>query len=213
MTFTVAVFSTVVVYTLLAVLLLSLNIASLWRWWIKAGAILLTGAAFVGSYVAITGLLGWAAFNAFPERFSVVWTHIVDPDKEADLPGHLYLWVEEINAENISIAPPRAYEVAYTEEMAQQLYEAQEMLMQGEAVLGEMLEQQGNDQPLEEGAEESAESGSGRGEESDGEEENEAAAGGQQGVEGIAVGALLDLTGILELTAMPAPENMPGKPQ
>ena len=66
---TAALAGTVAVYVLLAVLLLSLSIASLWRWWIKAGAIIITMAAFAGAYVSISGLIGWPTTSPLPARF------------------------------------------------------------------------------------------------------------------------------------------------
>ena len=40
-------------YVVIAVLLLSLNFASRWNWWVKAGAILVTGIFFVQAYLHI----------------------------------------------------------------------------------------------------------------------------------------------------------------
>ncbi|MDO8360862.1 MAG: hypothetical protein Q7T08_12615 [Devosia sp.] len=53
-----ALFGTIAAYVLLAILLLSLNIASLWRWWIKGTAIVLTTLVFVVAHVSITGMIG-----------------------------------------------------------------------------------------------------------------------------------------------------------
>ena len=46
-------------YIALAVLLLSLNLTSLWRWWIKAGAIIATTIFFGVTFQALGGLTGW----------------------------------------------------------------------------------------------------------------------------------------------------------
>ncbi|MDB5535957.1 MAG: hypothetical protein JWQ65_832 [Devosia sp.] len=132
-----AIAGTVGAYVLLAVLLLSLNIASLWRWWIKAGAIVLTALVFVESYIAITGVVGWASTSTMPARFSLLATRIVEPDKLRDTPGHIYLWVEEIDDNQIVISPPRAYEVPYDVDMATEVASAQSQLEGGSDIMGE----------------------------------------------------------------------------
>jgi hypothetical protein len=132
-----AIAGTVGAYIVLAVLLLSLNIASLWRWWIKAGAIVLTALVFVGSYIAITDLVGWASTSTMPARFSLLATRIVEPDKLRDTPGHIYLWVEEIDDNQIVISPPRAYEVPYDVEMATEVASAQSQLEGGSDIMGQ----------------------------------------------------------------------------
>ncbi|MDB5530284.1 MAG: hypothetical protein JWR51_3387 [Devosia sp.] len=132
-----AIAGTVGAYIVLAVLLLSLNIASLWRWWIKAGAIVLTALVFIGSYIAITGLVGWASTSTMPARFSLLATRIVEPDKLRDTPGHIYLWIEEIDDNQIVISPPRAYEVPYDVEMATEVASAQSQLEGGSDIMGQ----------------------------------------------------------------------------
>lgn len=132
-----AIAGTVGAYIVLAVLLLSLNIASLWRWWIKAGAIVLTALVFVGSYIAITGVVGWASTSTMPARFSLLATRIVEPDKLRDTPGHIYLWIEEIDDNQIVISPPRAYEVPYDVDMATEVASAQSQLEGGSDIMGE----------------------------------------------------------------------------
>ena len=54
-----ALVATLAIYGLLAVLLLSLNIFSLWRWWVKALAIVLTGGALVVGALALNQVAGW----------------------------------------------------------------------------------------------------------------------------------------------------------
>jgi hypothetical protein len=133
-----ALIGTVAVYVLLALLLLSLNIFSLWRWWIKAGAIVLTTLAFILLYVSLTGLVGWPSNNKLPPRFSLVATRIVEPDKARGGPGHIYLWVEEVDEHQIPTTPPRGYEVAYSNDLAKKTDEAQQLLKGGQKVLGQV---------------------------------------------------------------------------
>jgi hypothetical protein len=133
-----ALLGTVAVYILLAILLLSLNIFSLWKWWIKAGAIIVTTLGFVATYLLLNGLVGWPTVNKLPPRFSLVATRIVEPDKARGAPGHIYLWVEEIDEHQIPVTPPRGYEVAFTNNLAKKTDEAQQLLKGGQKVLGQV---------------------------------------------------------------------------
>jgi hypothetical protein len=206
-----ALFGTIAVYILLAILLLSLNIASLWRWWVKLGAIVITTGVFIVAYVTITGLIGWPSPQAIPGRFSLLATRIIEPDKASGAPGHLYMWVEAIDDDNLPVSQPRNHEVVYTVKLANALYAAQQKLNSGQEVLGEMLDEEQNPQT------EGQEPGTG----DQGEEGNEAsdaegstgsdgnpqvgAASNQRGESG-GDGYLLDVTDSLQLSDMPPPD-------
>src|SRR5215470_2850771 len=91
----------VAVYIAMAVLLLSLNLFSLWRWWVKASAIVISGFFFAGSYFAVTALLGLPTGANVPDRFSLVATRTVEPNKANGDSGAIYLWVEQLNDKNV----------------------------------------------------------------------------------------------------------------
>jgi hypothetical protein len=127
----------VALFLVIAVLLLSLNLASLWKWWIKAGAIVITLGGMVALYFVVTGVIGWASTGAMPARFSLLATRIVEPDKLGGTPGRIFLWVEEVDDRQIVISPPRAFEVPYAVEIATDIAMAQAKLEGGGKVLGE----------------------------------------------------------------------------
>lgn len=126
----------VAAYVAVAVLLLSLNLTSHWVWWIKAGAIALTSGFFVASYVTIVSLLGWPTSSRPPERFNLLWSKVVDPDKKTGAPGSIYLWAEELDSANLPAGPPRAYELPYDEDLARRIAEAQKQREEGEEIMG-----------------------------------------------------------------------------
>ena len=132
-----ALLGTVAAYGLLALLLLSLNIFSLWRWWVKAGAMLLTAVVFIAAYVVISGLIGWPSESQLPMRFSLLHTKIEEPDKVNGRPGHVYLWVQEVDEHQLPVAPPRAFVMPYTVGLMKQASDNQERLDRGEEILGE----------------------------------------------------------------------------
>lgn len=127
----------VALFLLLVLLLLSLNLTSLWKWWIKAGAIVVTLGSVVVLYFAMTGLIGWASPGEMPRRFGLLATRIVEPDKLANLPGAIYLWVEEVDDRQIVISPPRAFQVPYKVEIATEVASAQQQIEGGGKVLGQ----------------------------------------------------------------------------
>lgn len=132
-----AIVGAVALFLLLSLLLLSLNLTSLWKWWIKAAAIVVTLASVVVLYFTMTGLIGWASPGEMPKRFSLLSTRIVEPDKLSNLPGHIYLWVEEVDDRQIVTSPPRAFEVPYKVEIASDVATAQKQLEGGGKVLGQ----------------------------------------------------------------------------
>jgi hypothetical protein len=127
----------VALFLVLALLLLSLNLTSLWRWWIKAIAIVVTLGSVVVLYFTMTGLVGWASPGQMPARFSLLSTRIVEPDQLNNLPGHIYLWVEEVDDRQVVVSPPRAFEVPYKVEIASDVATAQKQIEGGGKVLGE----------------------------------------------------------------------------
>lgn len=147
--------ATVAGYVVMAVLLLSLNLTSRWRWWIKGGAIIVTGLFFFATYLSIVSLLGWpAGQNRLPTSFALISTHIVEPDAFTGDDGAIYLWVEELDEDNFVVGQPRAIRLAYSEPQAENVENAQGLLDEGEQVAGEVGEtpQEGDEAEGEAGA-------------------------------------------------------------
>src|SRR5215212_7896239 len=128
----------VVAYVAIAMLLLSLNVFSLWRWWVKAAAIVISGLFFIGSYFAVTALLGFPTKANVPERFSLVATRTVEPNKASGESGSIFLWVEELNDKNVPSRLPISYQLGYSEALAETVTAAQKRLNAGESVEGSL---------------------------------------------------------------------------
>jgi len=140
-----AVFGTVAAYVVVTVLLLSLNLTSLWRWWIKAAAMLVTTAFFVGTYYAIAGLLGWPSAAALPDRFAFLSSKIVEPNKANGAPGAIFLWIQEIDDNNVPTGAPRAYQMAFTTGTAKDVSDAQSKKQAGKDIMGKTSDKQGKE--------------------------------------------------------------------
>jgi hypothetical protein len=125
-------------YLLLAVLLLSVNLTSWWRWWIKAGAVVLTTGFFGVTYLAVNGLMGWPTAQRLPPRFNLVWTKVVEPDKKTNSAGAVYIWAEALDENNVPARIPRSYQLAYTDALARKIEAVQEEREMGTEVLGRL---------------------------------------------------------------------------
>ena len=118
-------------YVVVAVLLLSLNLASPWHWGLKAAAIVITTGFFGVSYLSTTGLIGWPSEARVPEHFQLHWATVVEPDKLNGLPGSIYLWIEAVDENNMLAGTPRAFRVPYSRELADRIGHAKERIEQG----------------------------------------------------------------------------------
>jgi hypothetical protein len=118
-------------YVVIAVLLLSLNLTSGWRWGVKAAAIAVTTGFFGVSFASITGLIGWPSQARVPEHFQLHWATVVEPDKLNGLPGSIYLWLEALDESNVPAGTPRAFRVPYSRELADRIVRAKQRIEQG----------------------------------------------------------------------------------
>jgi len=118
-------------YVGLAVLLLSLNLASLWHWGLKAAAIVITTGSFGVFYLSTTGLIGWPTEARMPDHFQLHWATIVEPDKLNGLPGSIYLWIEALDENNTLAGTPRAFRVPYSRDLADRIGRAKQRIEQG----------------------------------------------------------------------------------
>ena len=126
----------VAAYGAVALLLLSLNLTSLWRPWIKAAAIVITTVLLATMLDSINGLMGWPTTQKPPPRFNLISTRVSEPDRKAHTPGHIYLWADELDENNIPSGRPRSYQLVYSEGLARKIAGAQELRDQGREVMG-----------------------------------------------------------------------------
>ncbi|MEE8276019.1 MAG: hypothetical protein V3R75_02560 [Alphaproteobacteria bacterium] len=126
-----AVIGIVIAYVLIAVLLLSMNLTSRWKWWIKAGTIVVTTGFFVQSFASIVGIVGWPSTSALPPAFKLHWGAIVEPNQFMGEKGVIYLWVEELDDNNVPMGVPRAFELPYSDDLAEKLDQATKNIQEG----------------------------------------------------------------------------------
>src|ERR1700730_15441420 len=118
-------------YVVMGVLLLSVGLTSPFRWWVKAAAIMVTSVFFIEAFFATKGLLGWPGSGRLPARFQLLWTRAVEPDPKSHDAGSIFLWVEEVDENNVPTGTPRSYRLAYTKPLADKALKAKDEIMSG----------------------------------------------------------------------------------
>jgi hypothetical protein len=118
-------------YVVLGVLLLAFGLTAPFRWWVKASAIVVTSLFFVEAFFSTKSLLGWPGTGRLPPRFQLLWTRVVEPDPKGHDAGSIFLWVEEVDENNVPTGTPRSYRLPYTKPMADRSLKARDEIMSG----------------------------------------------------------------------------------
>ena len=103
-----------IAYAAVAALLLNLNLATRYAWWVKGAAIVLVSGLYAGSWSGLSGLMGWATVATMPEDFRVLWIAMDEPDKATKEPGFIYFWVRELDEAGLPVGEPRAHRVVWS---------------------------------------------------------------------------------------------------
>jgi len=141
--FTFGISGLIAAYVLIALLLLSINLYSIWSWKIKGGTIIITSLFYIITYMSFPPLLGWPTGDNPPERFRLIAGHVEQPDKLTGDEGAIYLWMTQID-DLSSTTPPRAYEFPYLNAPHEVVYNATSKLNKGIPQLGEFDDEHDN---------------------------------------------------------------------
>jgi hypothetical protein len=120
----------------IGVLLLTLGLSSRFAWWVKAVAIVVTSLFFVEVFFATKDLLGWPRTGQLPARFQLLWVRLVEPDLKNSNPGAIYLWIEEVDDNNVPDGVPRSYRLPYSRPLADRAAKARDEIMSGKPQQG-----------------------------------------------------------------------------
>ena len=125
-------------FLVLCLLLLSLNLRSTWRWWIKAGAIVLTATFVLLFFAGLERLLGWPTGAPPPARFTLHAAVVHEPARRTGAPqgGAIYLWLQPESSAAATLAPPRAHVLPYSRALHEQVARAREQMQAGDRVEG-----------------------------------------------------------------------------
>jgi hypothetical protein len=120
-----------VAYVVMGLLLLGMGMTSRFAWWVKAMAIVITSVFFVEVFYATKGLLGWPDSEKLPAQFQLLWVRVAEPDAKIGDPGSVYLWIEELDDNNVPTGVPRAYRLPYSRPLAERSSKARDQIMKG----------------------------------------------------------------------------------
>jgi hypothetical protein len=134
-----------IAYVVMAVLLLCMGLTSRFAWWIKGVVIVVTSAFFIESLFLAGGFVGLARPRPPPHRFQLLWTRVVEPDPKVADPGAIYLWVEELDENNVPSGTPRSYKLRYTPPLADRSNKARDEIMSGNPQEGTASDMEGDD--------------------------------------------------------------------
>jgi hypothetical protein len=134
-----------IAYVVMAVLLLCMGLTSRFAWWIKGVVIVITSAFFIESFFATKSLLGWPGTGQLPHRFQLLWTRVVEPDPKVADPGAIYLWVEELDENNVPSGTPRSFKLKYSPPLADRSNKAKDEIMAGNPQEGTASDMEGDD--------------------------------------------------------------------
>ena len=133
---TTTVLSIAAAYVVMGGLLLGMMLGSRYSWWVKAAAIVVTSAFFVEAFYSTSGLLGWPRTGALPAKFQLLWVRVVEPDSKTGDRGAIYLWIEEVDDNNVPDGVPRAYRLPYSRGLADRSAKARDEIMRGKPQQG-----------------------------------------------------------------------------
>ena len=134
-----------VAYVVIAVLLLCMGLTSRFAWWLKGVVIVVTSVFFIESFFATKSLLGWPGTGQLPHRFQLLWTRVVEPDPKISDPGAIYLWVEELDENNVPSGTPRSFKLVYTQPLADRSNKAKDEIMSGNPQEGTASDMEGDE--------------------------------------------------------------------
>jgi len=123
-------------YVVIGVLLLVIALTARLNWWVKAVAIVVTSAFFVEAFYSTKDLLGWPRIGQLPSRFQLLWVRVVEPDSKSGDRGAIYLWIEEVDDNNVPDGVPRAYRLPYSRGLADRSAKARDEIMRGKPQQG-----------------------------------------------------------------------------
>jgi hypothetical protein len=130
----------VAAYVVVALLLLVLNLNARWSWVVKAAAIVVVSMLYLVTYYSIPPLLGWPTEQQLPKRFNLIAVYVQEPDKATGRAGEILLWASDM-AEGPRGAEPRAYRLAFSPALHEQVQEAGNKIRKGLPQLGEVKEE------------------------------------------------------------------------
>lgn len=134
MTFTIV--SLTAAYALVAALLAYVVLLSRLHWLFKVLATLATVALIPLTFNGVGELRGLPTDGPIPVSFRMLWAQVVEPAPLQEEKGHVFLWLQTLDADNFPVGQPRAYQLPYSDDLKIKVAEAMGKIAQGEQIQG-----------------------------------------------------------------------------
>lgn len=134
MTFTIL--SLTAAYALVAALLAYLVLLSRLHWVFKALVTAATVALIPLTLNGVGELRGLPTDGPIPMSFNMLWAQVVEPAPLQGERGHVFLWLQTLDADNYPVGQPRAYQLPYSDDLKIKVGEAMSKIAQGEEIQG-----------------------------------------------------------------------------
>jgi hypothetical protein len=134
MTFTIL--SLTAAYALVAALLAYLLLVSRLHWVFKALATAATVALIPLTFNGVGELRGLPTDGPIPFSFRMLWAQVIEPNPLQSEKGHVFLWLQTLDADNFPVGQPRAYQLPYSDDLKIKVNDAMGKIAQGEQIQG-----------------------------------------------------------------------------
>ena len=136
MTFTIL--SLTAAYALVVALLAYLLLLSRLHWVFKALATVATVVLIPLTLNGVGELRGLPSDGPIPISFRMLWAQVIEPNPLKSEKGHVFLWLQTLDADNFPVDQPRGYQLPYSDDLKIKVSEAMGKIAQGEQIQGKI---------------------------------------------------------------------------
>ncbi len=136
MTFTIL--SLTGAYTFVAALLAYLLLLTRLHWVFKTLSTLATAVLIPLTFFGVGELRGLPSDGPIPPSFRMLWAEVVEPNQMQGERGHVFLWLQTLDARNFPVGQPRAYQLPYSKDLQVKVQDAMVKISQGDKIQGEI---------------------------------------------------------------------------
>lgn len=136
MTFTILTLTAA--YALVAALLAYLLLLSRLHWVFKGLSTLAVVALVPLTFFGVGELRGLPSDGDVPDSFRMLWAQVIEPNPLQGEKGHVFLWLQTLDADNFPKGQPRAYQLPYSDDLKIKVNDALGRISQGEEIQGKV---------------------------------------------------------------------------
>ncbi|MBC7479835.1 MAG: hypothetical protein H7317_17390 [Pseudorhodobacter sp.] len=125
-------------YALVAALLAFLLLMTRLHWVFKALATVATVALIPLTFIGVGELRGLPSDGDIPSSFQMLWAQVVEPNALHGEKGHVFLWLQAMDADNYPQGQPRAYQLPYSDDLKIKVNDALVKISQGDDIQGKV---------------------------------------------------------------------------